>query len=129
VRSLAGQSAQATADIELLTNTIQSAVQEVREAMEIGRDQVTAETRLVEQTRQSLSQITIASQQINALVESISETTVEQSHATEEVAQVMQDMAEGVEQTSNQASQVSSSFNQLLQVTQILESEVNRFKV
>jgi methyl-accepting chemotaxis protein len=129
VRSLAGQSAQATADIELLTNTIQSAVQEVREAMEIGRDQVTAETRLVEQTRQSLSQITIASQQINALVESISETTIEQSHATEEVAQVMQDMAEGVEQTSNQASQVSSSFNQLLQVTQILESEVNRFKV
>jgi methyl-accepting chemotaxis protein PixJ len=129
VRSLAGQSAQATADIELLTNTIQSAVQEVREAMEIGRDQVTAETRLVEQTRQSLSQITIASQQINALVESISETTVEQSHATEEVAQVMQDMAHGVEQTSNQASQVSDSFNQLLQVTQILESEVNRFKV
>jgi methyl-accepting chemotaxis protein PixJ len=129
VRSLAGQSAQATADIELLTNQIQSAVQEVREAMEIGRDQVTAETRLVEQTRQSLSQITIASQQINALVESISETTIEQSHATEEVAQVMQEMADGVEQTSSQASQVSSSFNQLLQVTQILESEVNRFKV
>ncbi len=129
VRSLAGQSAQATADIELLTNTIQSAVQEVREAMEVGRDQVTAETRLVEQTRQSLSQITIASQQINALVESISETTVEQSHATEEVAQVMQDMANGVEQTSSQATQVSKSFSQLLQVTQILESEVNRFKV
>lgn len=129
VRSLAGQSAQATSDIELLTNQIQAAVQEVREAMEVGRDQVTAETRLVEQTRQSLSQITIASQQINALVESISEATVEQSHATEEVAQVMQTMAHGVEQTSSQASQVSNSFQQLLQVTQVLESEVNRFKV
>jgi methyl-accepting chemotaxis protein PixJ len=129
VRSLAGQSAQATADIELLTNQIQGAVLEVREAMEVGRDQVTAETRLVEQTRQSLSQITIASQQINALVESISNATVEQSHATEEVAQVMQEMADGVEQTSGQATQVSSAFQHLLQVTQTLESEVNRFKV
>ena len=64
VRSLARQSAEATAEIETLVADIQAETNEVLAAMEAGTEQVVTGTKLVDETRKSLNQITVASIQI-----------------------------------------------------------------
>jgi len=54
VRSLARQSAEATAEIEKLVAEIQGETNEVVSAMESGTEQVVAGTKLVDETRTSL---------------------------------------------------------------------------
>ena len=129
VRALARQSAQATAEIETLVATIQTETNEVVAAMESGTEQVVEGTRLVDETRQSLNQITAASAQISGLVEAIAAAAVTQSQTSESVTQTMSNVAANNNQTSNEATQVSASFNELLKVAQQLQASVAQFKV
>ncbi|NEP57509.1 MAG: GAF domain-containing protein [Symploca sp. SIO2G7] len=129
VRSLARQSAEATAEIKQLVAGIQAETNEVVAAMEAGTEQVAAGTKLVEETRQSLNKITLTSAEINTLVEAIAQATVVQSAASESVTKTMTDVAAIASQTSTEASTVSSSFEQLQTVAQLLQQEVGRFKV
>jgi twitching motility protein PilJ/methyl-accepting chemotaxis protein PixJ len=129
VRALARQSAEATSEIEKLVAAIQAETNEVVAAMEAGTEQVVTGTKLVEETRQSLNKITAASTQINELVESITQATVVQSKASEEVTKTMTNVATSADKTSKEASLVSSSFEQLLKVAQGLQQDVGRFKV
>ncbi|NJO41519.1 MAG: HAMP domain-containing protein [Cyanobacteria bacterium CRU_2_1] len=129
VRSLARQSAEATQEIRNLVSSIQAETREVAEAMEAGIEQVATGTKLVDDTRQSLNKITAVSAQINQLVEAIAQATVVQSHASETVAQTMQDVATIANKTSTEAMQVSSSFGQLQHVARTLKDGVGQFKV
>lgn len=129
VRSLARQSAEATAEIEKLVAGIQSETQEVVAAMESGTEQVVAGTRLVDETRQSLNRISLASMQISQLVDAIAKAAIEQSEASEQVTNSMTGLADIAARTSTEANQVSDSFRQLLSVAQALQGEVARFKV
>jgi len=129
VRSLSRQSAEATAEIEKLVASIQAETNEVVAAMEAGTEQVVTGTKLVDETRQSLNKITIASVEINQLVEAISQAAAMQSVASEAVTKTMTNVAAIASQTSTEASTVSSSFEQLRQVAQLLQEEVSRFKV
>jgi methyl-accepting chemotaxis protein len=129
VRSLARQSAEATAEIEKLVAGIQSETQEVVAAMESGTEQVVAGTRLVDETRQSLNRISLASMQISQLVDAIAKAAIEQSEASEQVTNSMTGLADIAARTSTEAQQVSDSFRQLLSVAQALQGEVARFKV
>jgi len=87
VRSLARQSAQATAEIESLVKDIQTETNEVVAAMEAGTEQVVTGTRLVDETRQSLNKITATSDQISSLVEAIASAALAQSQVSESVTQ------------------------------------------
>lgn len=129
VRGLAAQSAQATADVETVINTIQMATQDVISAMEIENEQVAKQLSLVDETRLSLTHITQASAQVNQLVGSIAETTERQTAAAEATAATISEVAALVMQTSQEASEVSESFQQLVNVSQSLQQEVERFKV
>jgi twitching motility protein PilJ/methyl-accepting chemotaxis protein PixJ len=129
VRALAQQSAQATSEIEKLVAGIQAETNEVVAAMEAGTEQVVTGTKLVDETRQSLNKITAASALINQLVEAITDATVVQSQASEAVTQTMTNVAASADKTSQEASVVSSSFEQLLTVAQALQADVGRFKV
>lgn len=129
VRSLARQSADATNEIEKLVAAIQAETNEVVTAMEAGTEQVVIGTRLVDETRQSLNKITDASVQIDTLVEAIAQATIVQSQASQEVTQTMTNVAEIAQKTSQEASIVSSSFEQLLTVAMVLQEEVGQFKV
>ena len=129
VRSLAAQSAQATAEIETLTASIQSETNEVAAAMEAGTEQVAVGTKLVEETRQSLNQIAEVSTTINQLVEAIAQAAVEQSQASQAVTQTMADVAAIAENTSTSSTNVSASFRELLAVAQELQESVSQFKV
>ena len=129
VRSLAAQSAEATADIEALVAEIQSGTNEVVAAMEAGTEQVVTGTQLVDETRKSLNQIAAASTQINQLVEAIAQAALEQSQASEVVTKAIADIAGISEKTSKEATEVSDSFKKLLSVAQEMQDSVGQFKV
>ncbi|AUC60339.1 chemotaxis system methyl-accepting signal transducer component PixJ [Cyanobacterium sp. HL-69] len=129
VRSLARQSAEATADIEKVVAEIQQETNEVVKAMETGTEQVVEGTRLVEETRSSLTQITAASAQINQLVTAISAAAAEQSQTSEEITETMADVASIASETSMAVDDVSRKFRKLLKVSENLQMSVSKFKV
>ncbi|MGK7943968.1 MAG: methyl-accepting chemotaxis protein [Microcystaceae cyanobacterium] len=129
VRSLARQSAEATAEIEGLVANIQAETNDVVAAMEAGTEQVVMGTKLVDETRKSLNQITVASIQISELVEAIAQTAVQQADTSENVTKTMAQVAAISDRTSSEAALVSDSFRQLLKVSQALTESVRQFKV
>jgi methyl-accepting chemotaxis protein PixJ len=129
VRDLAGQSAQATAEIESLVAAIQTETNELVTAMEAGTQQVAEGTKLVDETRQSLNKIADASTQISALVSAISSAAMTQSQVSESVTETMSGVAAIASKTSNEATLVSASFKELLGVAQELQTSVGQFKV
>ncbi|NJM86260.1 MAG: chemotaxis protein, partial [Hydrococcus sp. RU_2_2] len=129
VRSLAAQSAEATAEISNLVTSIQIETNEVAAAMQSGTERVATGTKLVEETRQNLTQIAQVSDQINLLVKTIAKAAAEQSKASEIVSQSMNEVAAISTRTSTEATQVSDSFKKLLTVAQTLQQSVGQFKV
>ncbi|MGK7956123.1 MAG: methyl-accepting chemotaxis protein [Crocosphaera sp.] len=129
VRSLARQSAAATAEIEALVAGIQAETNDVVAAMEAGTEQVVTGTKLVDETRKSLTQITAASIQISELVEAITRSAIEQSQTSQTVTQTMAQVASISDKTSSEAAQVSDSFRELLTVAQSLQESIRQFKV
>ena len=129
VRSLARQSAEATADIEALVAEIQAETNEVVAAMESGTEQVVMGTKLVDETRSYLNQISTVSDTINHLVNAIAQATVEQSQDSETVSNTMNQVAAISNQTSSEVIEVSNSFQELLSVAQELQDSVSKFKI
>ncbi|NEZ58277.1 methyl-accepting chemotaxis protein [Adonisia turfae] len=129
VRSLAQQSAEATTEIENLVAEIQAETNEVVEAMEMGTEQVVVGTQLVDKTRESLNSIAQVTTEIKDLVNSISQATFSQSESSENMTKVMKDVANIAQKTSADANTVSTSFRELLEISQALQESVRQFKV
>jgi methyl-accepting chemotaxis protein PixJ len=129
VRSLAYQSANATTEIERLVDEIRVDTNDVTEAMEIGIAQVVQGTNLVNETRQSLSEIVVATSQISELVQAISQAAGTQNKQSQKLTEVMDDVATIANLSSGSAAQISESCQQLLTTSQVLETSVSRFKV
>ncbi len=129
VRSLARQSAEATAEIEAVVANIQEETNDVVKAMEFGTEQVVEGTKLVEETRDSLNQITSASAQINQLVTSIASSAAEQSQTSEDITETMADVATISNETATAVKDVSRTFRKLLKVSENLQHSVSQFKV
>lgn len=129
VRTLAQQSAEASREIEKLIAAIQGETNEVIAAMEAGTEQVVTGTKLVDETRQTLGKITIASAEVSQLVEAIAQAAIQQSGASETVTQTMTNVAQIADQTSKEATLVSSSFEELRLVAKALQEDVAQFKV
>ncbi|MBT9315440.1 methyl-accepting chemotaxis protein [Leptothoe spongobia] len=129
VRSLARQSAEATTEIENLVAEIQSETNEVVEAMEMGTEQVVVGTQLVDETRESLNNIARVTTEMKTLVNSITQATQSQSESSENVTNVMKDVANIAQKTSSDASKVATSFKDLLDISQSLQESVRQFKV
>jgi methyl-accepting chemotaxis protein PixJ len=129
VRSLAYQSANATTEIERLVDEIRIDTNDVTEAMEIGIAQVVQGTNLVNETRQSLSEIVVATSQISELVKEIGKSASTQNKQSQKLTEVMTDVAMIANLTSDSATQISQSCQQLITTSQVLETSVSRFKV
>jgi methyl-accepting chemotaxis protein PixJ len=129
VRTLAQQSAEASREIEKLIATIQGETNEVIAAMEAGTEQVVTGTKLVDETRETLHKITVASAEVSQLVEEIAQAAIQQSVVSETVTQTMTDVAQIADQTSKEATRVSSSFEELRLVATALQEDVAQFKV
>ncbi|MBD3884504.1 GAF domain-containing protein [Phormidium tenue FACHB-886] len=129
VHALVEQSEGATKEIRELVASIQAETEEVATAMKSSTKQVALGTALVDETRQSLNEVTDASFQVNRLVQSITEATMVQQHASETIARTMTDVAAIAQKTLTETNQVSSSFEQLRTTAQLLQEGVDQFKV
>jgi methyl-accepting chemotaxis protein PixJ len=129
VRSLAGQSAEATAEIEELVQEIQAGTTEVAAAMDTGIQQVVDGTKLVTEVRQQLNAIVEATTQISELVERITQTTQVQNQQSQSITQTMTEVAGIANKTSADSIQLSTSFKELLEMAQDLQLSASQFKV
>jgi methyl-accepting chemotaxis protein PixJ len=128
VRSLATQSASATTDIENIVAKIQLETNAVVAAMAQGTEQVALGTNLVKQTRQSLNQITAASQEIGQLVTTIAQSALGQSVISQEVSENIANVAVSAQANSQSATQVSLKIEQLLSLANKLQTDIGQFK-
>ncbi|MDZ8135899.1 MAG: methyl-accepting chemotaxis protein [Nostoc sp. DedQUE04] len=129
VGELAVRSAAATQEIEQIVENIQRETSEVVQAMEIGTTQVVEGTRIVEEAKQSLSEILDVSSQIDSLVQSISTATASQVETSQSVSQLMKDIAAISQRSSDSSRQVSESLQQTVDISQQLQETVEAFKV
>jgi methyl-accepting chemotaxis protein len=129
VGELAARSAAATKEIEQIVENIQQETASVVEAMELGTTQVVEGTHLVEDAKQSLSQILEVSRQIDALVQSISSATVSQVETSQTITELMKDIAKVSERTSDSTRRVAGSLQQTVEIAQELQASVGTFKV
>ncbi|MEH1917343.1 methyl-accepting chemotaxis protein [Nostoc sp.] len=129
VGELAVRSAAATQEIEQIVENIQRETSEVVQAMEIGTTQVVEGTRIVEEAKQSLSEILDVSSQIDSLVQSISTATASQVETSQSVSQLMKDIAAISQRSSDYSRQVSESLQQTVDISQQLQETVEAFKV
>ena len=129
VRSLARKSATATTDIENLVSEVRSQISEVIKVTESTISQVTTGTNLVEETKASLHAIANATGEIETLVAEISQTTVKQLEQSQSVTQTMKNVSEIAANTSQDANQLATSFQESLATAQNLQSVVDKFKV
>ncbi|MCC5630595.1 methyl-accepting chemotaxis protein [Nostoc sphaeroides CHAB 2801] len=129
VGELAVRSAAATQEIEQIVENIQRETSEVVLAMEIGTSQVVEGTRIVEEAKQSLSEILDVSREIDSLVQSISTATASQVETSQSVSQLMKDIAAISQRTSDSSRQVSKSLQQTVEISHQLQETVEAFKV
>jgi methyl-accepting chemotaxis protein PixJ len=88
-----------------------------------------AGSKLMTETRLSLQQITEASNEIDLLIEDINKVANQQSRNSQTVTNTMEKVFAIAKQNSVSATDVSTSFKNLLQVTENLEASINQFKV
>jgi twitching motility protein PilJ len=129
VGELAARSAEATQEIELIVDSIRKETAEVVEAMEVGTSQVVEGTHLVEDAKQSLSEVLEVSRQIDALVQSISNATVSQAQTSQSVTELMKEIAKVSERTSTSTRNVSGSLKETVEIAQELQASVSTFNV
>ncbi len=129
VGELAARSATATKEIEQIVETIQRETSEVVQAMELGTTQVVEGTHLVEDAKQNLGQIVSVSQEIDALVNSISDATVSQADTSQSITELMKKLSAIAHRTSTASTQVSESLQDTMGVTEQLQESVGTFKV
>jgi methyl-accepting chemotaxis protein PixJ len=129
VGQLAAQSAAATKEIEKIVETIQRETSAVAQAMELSTTQVVEGTQSVEQTKTSLKQIIVLSNQMDTFLQSISTATIDQVETSQAVKVDMAAVAMISEQTSDSSKQVSTSLQQTVTVAQALQASVGKFKV
>lgn len=129
IGELAARSATATQEIEYIVENIQRETSEVAKAIEISTTQVVEGTQIVEEAKQSLSQILEVSQQIDFLIKSISTATASQVQTSQRVSQLMQDVALVSKRTSDSSHLVAQSLQQTVEISQQLQATVGTFKV
>ncbi len=128
VRSLATQSAQATAEIETLVSKIQLETNVLVESMNQGTAQIAVGNELVQQTRHSLKEVTQVGNEINKLVGLITQAANLQSTTSAQVSKGMVNVAAIAENNSQSATQVSTSIEQLSNVAEKLQLDIDKFK-
>jgi methyl-accepting chemotaxis protein len=129
VGELAVRCAAATQEIEEIVENILVETTQVVEAMELGTSQVVEGTDFVEDMEQSLARILEVSHQLEQLVASISVATGSQAKTSQEVTNLMKNMAEVSERTSKYSEEISSSLQQTVEIAQQLQTSVGVFKV
>ena len=128
-KSLRHTSKQANQEVEKLIAEIQSGIDRVILTMNESIAETQNQTQLERETRRSLHQIASMNTQIDRLVNDIAISASEQSQASEKVGEILDKVTTLASKTAISATDVSTSFTKLLNVTQQLQDRVSQFKV
>jgi twitching motility protein PilJ len=129
VESLAEQSASAAKEISQIVSEIQSETQEAIEAMEQGTSEVVESTRSVEETKSRLADVVARSEEINTLMQSISNSTVSQAETSQAVSRLMEQVTQSSQERSQTSGEVAEAIQETAEIAKRLEASVEQFKV
>jgi twitching motility protein PilJ len=129
VRRLAEQVTFSAQEIEQLVITIQGETAEMMQMMEESTTQVVSGTTLVQKTKETLQKLAQISQEIDRLLESISERTASQKLTSQQVTETMHEVAFITKETASESKSVSESLQQLVTVAVGLQQSASRFQV
>lgn len=129
VGELAARCAFATQEIEHIVENIQTETNNLAQTMESGTTYLVEGTQVLENTKENLQQIIQISQQVDHLVQSISQTTVSQAQTSQTVSQLMKQIATTSKRASLSSHVVSQSLQQTVTISEKLQTTVEKFKV
>jgi twitching motility protein PilJ len=129
VRRLADRVTESTKEIQQLVSNIQQETAEVLKAMELGTSEVVIGTELIRQTKQILQTLGRTSQKIDEYLENISTSTNNQTQASQEVNQTIEEIANISKATSSEAQELVTSFRSLVKEANTLEKSIAKFQV
>lgn len=129
IRKLAERSTRATRDVGNLIKAIQRETEEARVAMEGGLQEVNQGSRLAEQGRQSLQDISSVVKLSADLIEEISAASEEQARVTRSLVSTMQTVSSITQQTSACAHETARSMQSMVELAENLNEAISQFKV
>ncbi len=129
IGQLATQSAEATKEVEQIVSAIQRETNEVIEAMETGTTQVVEGTKTVEAAKQSLAGIIDLSRNIDQLLQGISTATFSQQEKSQIVTQLMEQVAQVAQKTSQASKSAAGSLQETVAIAQRLQASVGTFNI
>ncbi len=122
IRQLAGRTSQATGEIAELINAVRAETQTAAEA-------ISKSTTMAQESGASLSDIVASSVSVNDMVHNISAATSEQSLASAEIANSVDTMVSGSQQTALATRETAQIGVELSNLAERLKEAANRFKV
>ena len=129
VESLAEQSASAAKEIAQIVASIQNETQEAIATMEQGTSEVVESSRSVEETKARLAEVVTRSEEINNLMQSISDSTISQAETSQAVSRLMEQVTASSQKRSETSKEVAEAIQETAQVAKGLETSVEQFKV
>jgi len=129
ISELAVCCADATQEIEQIVENIQLETSDVIKAIEQGTTEIVEGSRMVGDAKIALSQMLNVSQQVDELVQSISQATLSQVETSQTVSKLMQEVSQVSELTSTSVGLLSESLQQTVEISQELQENVETFKV
>jgi twitching motility protein PilJ len=129
VQRLAERSSNATKQIEMLVKTIQSDTKEAVSSMEQSTANVVAGAKLSENAGVALAEIETVSNQLAAIINSISQSAKQQSSAAANITNTMNVIQEITIQTSDGTAETANSVGNLTGLASKLRQSVSGFKL
>ncbi|NCS85829.1 MAG: HAMP domain-containing protein [Cyanobacteria bacterium] len=129
VRRLAEQVTYSTQEIEQFVMSIQEETSDMMKMMEESTTQVVTGTKLVKNTKETLQKLAQISNEIDFLLQSISESTVNQKLISQKVNEKMQEVAVVTKETADESNSVSESLQELVKVAIEMQQSASRFQV
>jgi len=123
IKQLAGETADATEEIESRIQSVQMTSREAVTDIEEMGDRITTGTDTIEDALDALDEIAANVEEANRGIQEISDVTDDQAASTEEVASMIDDVAEAAQQVSGESDNVSAAAEeQTSSLTQVAQS-------
>ncbi len=129
VRGLAKKTQKATIEIQDMIGSMQREVKNAVDAMQLSREQASATCELSSSAGQSLTGIIDSVANISQMNQSIAEVCMQQSTSAIDINQHVIEISQTVQQTMKNAMQNTSDSSDLAQLSLLLASLINQFKV
>lgn len=128
VRKLAERTSSSTKEISEMVNAIQNGTRSAVSSMQAGVQQVSNGVELANQAGESINRIRDGSLRVSAVVNGISDSISEQSMASNEIAQKLETIAQMSEESSVAVRQTADAARHLQSLSTALHQTVAQFK-